>query len=145
MFQKLEVENKRFSTGHNMTKEIGPEDLVQIRKELRTRVSKKSRNNESSISPMHTRELNQTPDISNIGLLGLPTSPVEAGRQSNRTMISNNSSNILPNMSRRNTKEVNGSILERLALGQKHKVKHMTSEELIFFLDFKERHGVIDS
>jgi len=122
LFHKLKEENKRFSTGgHNTTKELDKSDLIQRRKDM-MKSNRKGKETDTMSSSGFPRDFTRTPDLSQIGLSGFPTSPIEIRKNTDITVISGYSNVLSQNGSRRNTRELNASLMERLAHGQKQKL-----------------------
>lgn len=144
MASKLDDENRRFSTfSNNQTKEIDKEDLIQRRRDMMKSSSKKNQILDTMSSGAPVREFTQTPDLPSASYSGFPTSPI-GGRRNDSTVLTEYSSNMLSNVSRRNTRELNSSLMDRLAQGQKVKVKNKTCTVFEKFLVVKEGHGSIE-
>jgi len=106
--------------------------------------NKKGKETDTMSSSGFPRDFTRTPDLSQIGLSGFPTSPIEIRKNTDITVISGYSNVLSQNGSRRNTRELNASLMERLAHGQKQKVRlHL----IIFFnlIVIKKRNGCINS
>ncbi len=140
---RLEEENKRFSTVSAITtKEFDKEELYQRRKSM-MKSSKKNRDVDaiSNISQIRD-ENNRTPDLSSMGLSqisGFALSPMDirkTGGNFLKVPSAGNKINIVPEpSSRRNTSTLNSSLLDRLAQGQKPKVSEFFVEWLTSFFN----------
>lgn len=86
---------------------------------------KKGQNPDTMSSSGFPRDFTRTPDLSQIGLSGFPTSPIEIRKNTDITIISGYSNVLSQNNSRRNTRELNSSLMERLTQGQKQKVRKL--------------------
>jgi len=128
LVQKLKEENKRFSSGGlNTTKDFDKSELIQRRKEM-MKSNRKGQNVDTMSSSGFPRDYTRTPDLSQMGLSGFPTSPIEIRKNTDTTMISGYSNVLSQNGSRRNTRELNSSLMERLAQGQKQKVRSIINK-----------------
>lgn len=89
---------------------------------MRKSSSKKNQVLDTMSSGAPVREFTQTPDLPSASYSGFPTSPIGGGRRNDSSVLTEYSSNMVSHASRRNTRELNSSLMERLAQGQKVKV-----------------------
>ena len=149
---KLEEENKRFSTVSNITtRELDKEELYQRRKSM-MKSSKKNRDVDAISNISQIRDFNnRTPDLSSMGLSqisGFALSPMGTRKTGGGDFLKvpgGNKINIVPEPNtRRNTSTLNSSLIERLAQGQKPKVRDYEGD-ISCFIDDEERDDSVDS